>query len=75
MIAFDAAAVGETLGTGGLLLADKAPSKVAVAAHRILSDEVLRKSMIAAGHARLADFALPVVEKQWTELIEKMVAE
>lgn len=75
VIAFAAAAVGETLGSGGLVLPDKAPSTVAVAAHRILSDEVLRKSMVAAGHRRLDDFALPVVEKQWIELIEKMVAE
>lgn len=75
VIAFDAAAVGETLGTGGLVMTDKTPTTVAVAAHRILSDETLRKAMISGGHQRLADFALPVVEKQWTQLIESMVAE
>jgi glycosyltransferase involved in cell wall biosynthesis len=75
VIAFDAAAVGETLGRGGLVLSDKTPSIVAVAAHRIASDETLRKAMITAGHRRLEDFALPVVEKQWTHLIETMVAE
>jgi glycosyltransferase involved in cell wall biosynthesis len=75
VIAFDAAAVGETLGAGGLVLQDKSPSTVAVAAHRLLADEGLRKAMIAAGHTRLQDFALPVVEKQWTQIIEQMVAE
>jgi glycosyltransferase involved in cell wall biosynthesis len=75
VVAFDAAAVGETLGTGGLVLQEKSPSVVAVAVHRILSDESLRTAMRQAGHARLQDFALPVVEKQWTQIIEQMVAE
>jgi glycosyltransferase involved in cell wall biosynthesis len=75
VVAFDAAAVGETTGTGGLVLTDKSPTTVAVAVHRILSDGTVRDAMVSAGNARLADFALPVVEKQWTHIIETMVAE
>jgi glycosyltransferase involved in cell wall biosynthesis len=75
VIAFDAAAVGETLGDGGLVLSDKSPSTVAVAAHRVLTDDGIRSAMVRAGRERLQDFALPVVEKQWTQIIETMVAE
>jgi glycosyltransferase involved in cell wall biosynthesis len=74
VLAYDAAAVGETLGSGGLVLTDKSPAVVAVAAHRAITDVVVREAMVIAGENRLADFALPKVEKQWQAIIEELVS-
>jgi glycosyltransferase involved in cell wall biosynthesis len=58
VVAFASTAVPETLGTGGLLLPSKSPAVVAEAAHRAVTDERLRRAMIAAGAAQLARFSL-----------------
>ena len=55
----DAAAVGETVGDGGLVLADKAPMTLATAVHRVLSDGDARRSIIEAGTRRARSFSLP----------------
>jgi glycosyltransferase involved in cell wall biosynthesis len=57
-IAFASTAVPETVGDATLLLPDKDPLSVAVAAHRVLSDDGLRKAMIVAGHQRVQHFSL-----------------
>ncbi|MGA2519226.1 MAG: glycosyltransferase [Acidimicrobiales bacterium] len=59
VVAFDAAAVGETVGDGGLVLADKAPMTLATAVHRVLSDGDARRSIIEAGTRRARSFSLP----------------
>ncbi|MEO1063081.1 MAG: glycosyltransferase [Actinomycetota bacterium] len=67
ILAYDATAVPETLGRGGVVLTDKSPLHVAVAADRILRDDDLRRSLVEAGTARLADFEL---ERTTARLIE-----
>jgi glycosyltransferase involved in cell wall biosynthesis len=52
VIAYDAAAVGETVGDGGLVLADKSPMTVATAVHRVLGDTALRDALVTAGRRR-----------------------
>ena len=55
VVAFDAGAVGETLGGAGVLLGDKSPASVAAAARRVLGDEALRRGLAAAGRRRAAE--------------------
>jgi glycosyltransferase involved in cell wall biosynthesis len=64
VIAYAAAAVPETLGTGGLLLPDKAPALVAAAVARVTRDHDLRDALTTAGRHRLAAFAPEVVAQR-----------
>jgi glycosyltransferase involved in cell wall biosynthesis len=59
VVAYGVTAVPETLGDAGLCLRDKAPTTVAAAVHRVLSDETLRAALAAAARERLAAMALP----------------
>ena len=54
VVAFDAGAVGETLGGAGVLLGDKSPAAVAAAVSRVLGDRALRDRLAAAGRRRAA---------------------
>lgn len=57
VIAFDAAALPETIGVGGLVLSDKRPASVVAAIERVLDDASLRDQLTRAGRARAADFS------------------
>lgn len=57
VVAYDAAAVGETVADGGMLLEDRHPYVVAAALQRVLSDDDLAEHMRRAGRQRAADFA------------------
>src|SRR5690606_11812287 len=52
VVAYDAAAVGETVGRAGILLPGKAPAVVASAVARFLGDTGLRAGLAAAGRSR-----------------------
>lgn len=65
IVAHHAAAVPETLAGAGLCLPDKAPATMATAVARVLDDRRLRERLVAAGRARLADFALPVTRERF----------
>ena len=57
IVAFGAAAIPETLGTGaGLLLAEKDPFTVAAAVDHVVRDAGLRKQLVATGTARAREF-------------------
>jgi glycosyltransferase involved in cell wall biosynthesis len=58
VIAYASSAVSETVGSGGLLLESKDPATVAAAIWRVVSDEALRRSLVAAGRRRVQDFAI-----------------
>ena len=64
VVAFDAAAVGETVGDGGLVLPDKTPVRMATAAHRVVDDAALRGSMVHLGRRRAEAFSLGAVRRQ-----------
>src|SRR5439155_2225485 len=53
IVAFDAAAVPETLGDAGLLLGSKRPAFVAEAVARLVGDDRLRRAWVDAGRVRL----------------------
>lgn len=62
ILAYESSAVTETLAGAGVLLADKSPTSVAAAAHRILDDPALRVRLREAGLRRLEDFHLSRTE-------------
>jgi L-malate glycosyltransferase len=58
VVAFGAAAVPETLGDAGLVLASKRPGLVAEAVGRVMRDGGLRARLVGAGRRRLEHFSL-----------------
>lgn len=75
IVAFGATAVPETLGTGGVCLPEKHPTMVASTVARVVDDRALRDQLVAAGHARLADFALDRTRARFAAVIEPWYAE
>jgi glycosyltransferase involved in cell wall biosynthesis len=72
VVARAATAVPETVGDGGLLLPDDAaddPVVVASAVHRVLTDQVLRERLIAAGHGRVEHFSAANVGRRFLEVV------
>jgi glycosyltransferase involved in cell wall biosynthesis len=69
-VAFASSALPETVGDATLLLADKDPLTVAVAVQRVLSDDVVRKGLIEAGHRRVEHFSLVNSQRRLLEAIE-----
>ncbi|MBE6970005.1 MAG: glycosyltransferase [Ruminococcaceae bacterium] len=67
--AFDAAAVGETLGEGGILLRDKNRESCA----RVLHDMIGSGELVQRGKTRLADFAPEKVERCFTAFFESFL--
>jgi glycosyltransferase involved in cell wall biosynthesis len=54
VLAYDAAAVSETMNGGGILLGDKDPAVVAAVLDRVLTDEVFRGAVLASQARTLA---------------------
>jgi len=73
-VAFASTAVPETVGDATLLLADKDPLTVAVAVGRVLTDDVLRKALIEAGHRRVEHFSLVNNQRRLLEALEPRIA-
>jgi glycosyltransferase involved in cell wall biosynthesis len=73
IVAYGATAVGQTLGSGGLVLAGKAPSLVAAAVARIHGDAGLRAGLVEAGRRRLDDFALERTRAQYWAVLETVL--
>jgi len=71
VVAYDAAAVGETVGRGGLLLEDKSPMAVAAAVQRVVSDPVLSLRLTEAGRSRAAELSLPASAKTFLSAIDR----
>lgn len=69
IVAYGTTAIPETLGQGGICLPTKAPTTVAAAVHRVLSDPVLRDAVAAAGERRLEDLSLPVTRRRMAEAL------
>lgn len=73
-VALASTAVPETVGDATVLLPDKDPLTVAVAAQRVLSDDVLRKALIEAGHRRVEHFSLVNNRRRLLEAIEPRIS-
>jgi L-malate glycosyltransferase len=73
VVAWDAAAVGDTLAHGGLLLPDKEPANVAAAVHRVVSDTGLRERLVSGGRSRLVDFSFARTRKRFLDAIHSAI--
>ncbi len=69
VIAYNATAVGETLGNGGLLLARKSAAETAELMNILMTDPALKAKFVQRGKQRLAAFS----EAAFTELFRKLV--
>ena len=58
VVAYASTAVPETVGDAAILVADKSPTVLAAAAHRVISDPGLQATLIAAGRRRLTELGL-----------------
>ena len=74
IVAYGTAAVGETLGDGGIVLPTKAPSVVAAAVARVHDDAELHAGLVAAGHRRLAEFSLDRTRRQFWAALEPVLS-
>jgi len=72
IVAFDAGAVGETLGDAGLLLRSDRPATVAAAVDRVHRDRVLASRLVAAGHRRLEDFTAASTRRRFVEVLGRV---
>ena len=68
IVAFDAAAVGDTLGEAGVLLANKEPSLVAELFNLIETDTNFRQELISKGYEQEKRFSLERFESRLDEL-------
>lgn len=73
VVAYDAAAVGETVGTGGIVLDDKSPMSIATAVHRSVSDPVTRAALVRAGRRRASAFSLPAAAGHMAAVVDEAV--
>ena len=69
VVAFDAAAVGETLDGGGLKLPRKDPAEVAETCALVVERRELRDRLIASGRRRAQDFATEAVAQRTKEAL------
>lgn len=75
VVAYDAGAVAETVGDGGLVVADKAPLALATAVRRVAADEELRRRLVASGYRRAAALSRRAIEARWSAVIDDAVRE
>jgi glycosyltransferase involved in cell wall biosynthesis len=65
IVAFGAAAIPETVGDGGIVLPNKKPAVVAAAAHRIIADESLQKTLTHNAKVHLQKFDYNAAKAAW----------
>ena len=69
VVAYDAAAIGETVGDAGVLLHERDLAQAAEAAALVSEDTALRAKLAAAGRNRVADFDTEKVAQQTREVL------
>jgi glycosyltransferase involved in cell wall biosynthesis len=73
VVAYSCCAVPETVGDAGVLLADKDPVVVATAVDRVLTDDGLRSTLVAAGKRRVEHFSLANTSRRMLDTITAAV--
>jgi len=73
VIAYNAAAVADTLGGSGVLLEQKDPVFVASVIERVLNDKTLREGIVQTQRERLLDFAYDRVAAQYSAAIQEFL--
>lgn len=75
VIAYNACATGETLGTGGLLLEKKAAAEIAELMNLVIEDSALREALIHHGKQRAAVFTSQSFQEQFKRCcLDQLVA-
>lgn len=74
VVAYDAAAVAETVGSAGVLLGDNSPMTLATAANRVVTDPELRGRLARAGRRRAAEFTLARSRSSWEGALAQALA-
>ncbi len=74
VVAAAAAAVPETLGGAGLLLADKSPVVVASAVQRVLEDSGLREGLVRRGLMRAQQLSPEAARQRMRDVLKPLVA-
>ncbi|MBO5953719.1 MAG: glycosyltransferase family 4 protein [Oscillospiraceae bacterium] len=69
IVAYDSSAIGETLGTGGVLLREKNPRLTASVMDQILRDESLRKTILEQQKENLKRFDSKAVADRYMEFL------
>jgi glycosyltransferase involved in cell wall biosynthesis len=69
VVAYATAAVPETVGDAGVLLADKEPANLAAAVHAVLGDAEVRRVLEARGRARAAAFSPAALAARLDEVL------
>jgi len=69
IVAFDAGAVADTIGEGGIVLARKAPAETAELMSMLLERPALREELRQAGKARVESFREPAFRSHLDRLI------
>ena len=69
VVALDRAAIGETVGSGGILFREKDLATIAEACAVLLERPELRAALVAAGERRVADFAADRVADRMSTLL------
>lgn len=72
VVAYDAGAVGSTLGGSGVLVTEKDPFRIAGLINRIMTDTPLRKTIIRSQDRRLEYFKSFPYQERWNEVIKKL---
>jgi glycosyltransferase involved in cell wall biosynthesis len=75
IVALDAGAVAETLGSAGILLSEARPATVAAAVDRVHRDDRLSAWLVDAGHHRLGDFAADATRRLFVEVLSGVAAQ
>jgi glycosyltransferase involved in cell wall biosynthesis len=75
VVAYASTAVPDTVADAAVVLPEKDPVIVAAAVHRVLSDQALRESLVAAGHRRVEHFSFGNNSRRMLEVIEKGIAD
>ena len=73
VVAYDCAAVGETVDDGGLLLRQKTPLIVASALHRVRTDECLVDRLRKAGRRRATNFSRSATEARFRDHLSELM--
>lgn len=73
IVAYDSSAIGETLGGSGFLLKEKAPLLTAGVMNRVLTDDVLRQTIIENQRERLQDFQYEKVKALFWKYMDEFI--
>ncbi|MHB8456459.1 MAG: glycosyltransferase family 4 protein [Acidimicrobiales bacterium] len=74
IVAYEAAAVPETVADAGIVLGSKRPSVVAAGVRRVIEDALVRAQFVERGRGRAASFTLDRARRDFAQAVESAVS-